>query len=116
MFATRDGLVKKTPIIDYKNFVKRDNNKGIKAIGLNEGDELIGAEISSGDDDVYLFTSDGRAIHFCEYYKDQSLSENTDEESDIQDESADDGDENVGIVVQVFVHQVEALVASAVFA
>ncbi len=97
MFATRDGLVKKTPIIDYKNFVKRDNNKGIKAIGLNEGDELIGAEISSGDDDVYLFTSDGRAIHFCEYYKDQSLSENTDEESDIQDESADDGDENVGI-------------------
>ena len=91
MYATSKGLVKKTPVTAFESFVKRGGDRGIKAINLAEGDELIGVDISSGDDDVYLFTSDGRAIHFCEYYK-ASKDGNEDEESIDNTEISEDND------------------------
>ena len=91
MYATSKGLVKKTPVTAFESFVKRGGDRGIKAINLAEGDELIGVDISSGDDDVYLFTSDGRAIHFCEYYK-ASKDGNEDEESIDNAEISEDND------------------------
>ena len=60
--ATRDGYVKRT---DLKSF-SRPLRRGIRAISLEDGDELIGAEITTGDQEVILATSDGMAIRFNE--------------------------------------------------
>ena len=62
MFATRKGTVKKTALGAYANI--RQN--GIIAIGLDEGDELIGVEITSGKDHLVLGTKSGLAIRFEE--------------------------------------------------
>jgi len=61
-FATQKGVVKKTALGAYGNI--RQN--GIIAIGLEEGDELIGVEITSGQDLVLLGTKHGMAIRFIE--------------------------------------------------
>ncbi len=62
MFATKKGTVKKTALSAYANI--RQN--GIIAIGLEEGDELIGVEITSGKDQIILGTRSGLAIRFDE--------------------------------------------------
>ena len=62
LFATKKGVVKKTALGAYGNI--RQN--GIIAIGLEEGDELIGVEISSGQDQILLGTHHGMAIRFNE--------------------------------------------------
>jgi DNA gyrase subunit A len=62
MFATQKGVVKKTALGAYANI--RQN--GIIAIGLEEGDELIGVEITSGQDQILLGTRHGMAIRFVE--------------------------------------------------
>src|SRR5260221_7862322 len=62
MFGTRKGVVKKTALGAYGNI--RQN--GIIAIGLEEGDELIGVEITSGQDQLLLGTRHGMAIRFNE--------------------------------------------------
>src|SRR4051812_36799873 len=62
MFATHKGVVKKTALSAYGNI----RNTGIIAIGLEEGDELIGVEITSGSDQVLLGTKLGMAIRFKE--------------------------------------------------
>ncbi len=88
VLATKKGYVKKTQASAYANFLNRDSNRGLKAIILDEGDELIGADITSGDDDIFLFTSDGRCIRFCEYYKTK------DNQPDVDDnENTTDNDE-----------------------
>jgi DNA gyrase subunit A len=61
-FATRKGVVKKTALGAYGNI--RQN--GIIAIGLEDGDELIGVEITGGQDQVLLGTKLGMAIRFIE--------------------------------------------------
>ena len=63
VFATRNGVVKKTDFAAYNTPLKRD---GIIAINLREGDELIGVMHSSGDDDVLLVSRSGQAIRFHE--------------------------------------------------
>jgi DNA gyrase subunit A len=62
MFATKKGTVKKTALGAYGNI--RQN--GIIAIGLEDHDELIGVEITSGKDHVILGTKSGLAIRFEE--------------------------------------------------
>ena len=64
---------------------------GLIALKLNEGDELIGVELSSGDDDVFLFTSNGYAQHFCEYYKRSAVA---DEDSSDDADSTDNSQES----------------------
>ena len=61
-FATAKGTVKKTALSAFANI----NRRGIIAIGLDEGDELIGVEITSGSDHVILGTKSGLAIRFDE--------------------------------------------------
>lgn len=85
--ATKKGLVKKTSLSAYKSFVGRLSLNGMKAVNLNDGDELIGVEVSSGDDDIFLFTSNGYAQHFCEFYKGSAAIESDDEANDSNDES-----------------------------
>jgi DNA gyrase subunit A len=62
LFATRLGKVKKTPLVAYS----RPKRTGIKAIKINDEDELIGVTITSGDDDVVLSTASGMSIRFSE--------------------------------------------------
>ncbi len=67
-FATRNGTVKKTPLVDFSNVMQR----GIIAISIDKGDELVSAAITSGDDIVFLASHDGQAIRFEEKYEDGS--------------------------------------------
>ena len=62
LFATRLGKVKKTPLVAYS----RPKKTGIKAIKINEDDELIGVAITSGDDEVVLSSASGMSIRFSE--------------------------------------------------
>ena len=62
MFATRRGTVKKTRLDAFS----RPMARGIHAISLDEGDELIGAELTSGDDQIFLGTHKGKCIRFNE--------------------------------------------------
>jgi len=62
LFATRLGKVKKTPLVAYS----RPKRTGIKAIKINEEDELIGVTITSGEDEVVLSTASGMSIRFSE--------------------------------------------------
>jgi len=61
-FATRNGIVKKTPLIDYS----RPRANGIWAIDLREDDELVNVEITNGQRDIMLFSSSGKCIRFNE--------------------------------------------------
>ena len=61
-FATRKGIVKKTPLTAYGN--QRAN--GIWAISLDEDDELVNVEITSGESEVMLFANSGKCIRFAE--------------------------------------------------
>jgi DNA gyrase subunit A len=62
-FATKKGVVKKTELAAYNTPLRAD---GIIAIKMREGDELIGARHSSGDDDILLVSRKGQAIRFHE--------------------------------------------------
>jgi DNA gyrase subunit A len=62
MFATQKGVVKKTALTAYANI----RTNGIIAIGLEEGDQLIGVEITGGNDQIILGTKKGLAIRFEE--------------------------------------------------
>ncbi len=61
-FATRHGIVKKTPLVDYS----RPRATGIWAIDLKEGDELVNVAITDGSRDIMLFSSSGKCIRFAE--------------------------------------------------
>ena len=63
LFATKNGIVKKTELAAYNTPLKAD---GIIAIKMREGDELVGVRHSSGEDDVLLVSRNGQAIRFAE--------------------------------------------------
>jgi DNA gyrase subunit A len=60
--ATAQGTVKKTPLDEFS----RPRPSGIIAVGLEEGDYLVGGVLTDGSYDVMLFSSDGKAIRFEE--------------------------------------------------
>jgi DNA gyrase subunit A len=62
MMATRDGLVKKTPLEKYSRPLK----SGIIAIKLREGDELVDVAVTQPGDELVLATATGMAIRFKE--------------------------------------------------
>ena len=62
IFATRQGIVKKTEISAFANI----RTNGIRAILLNEGDELFEVGITDGEKDIILGSSNGKAIRFSE--------------------------------------------------
>ena len=59
---TRQGLIKRTPLSQYRNIRKM----GLIAIGLNEGDSLVWSHLTQGDDEIIVATHDGAAIHIQE--------------------------------------------------
>jgi len=62
VMATKEGLVKKTELTAYSN----PRTGGIVAIKINEEDELIGARVSTGSQDIFLTTRQGKSIRFHE--------------------------------------------------
>ena len=60
--GTKKGLVKKTPLEEFKNLRKN----GLIAINLREGDELLKVKITRGDADIIMVTQNGYAIKFNE--------------------------------------------------
>jgi DNA gyrase subunit A len=63
VFATKNGVVKKTELAAYNTPLKAD---GIIAIKMREGDELVGVRHSTGDDDILMVSRNGQAIRFHE--------------------------------------------------
>ena len=61
-FTTQKGTVKKTPLKDFSNVMSR----GIIAIGIDDGDELVKARITDGNQIIFLATHLGMAIRFDE--------------------------------------------------
>ncbi len=62
MLTTRRGTVKKTPVAEFANI----RTAGLRAINLNEGDELISAILTDGACDVLIATRNGRGLRFHE--------------------------------------------------
>jgi DNA gyrase subunit A len=60
--ATAQGTVKKTPLSDFAN----PRKAGIIAVALDEGDYLIGAEVTNGTNDIVLVSDAGKAVWFDE--------------------------------------------------
>ena len=60
--ATKKGIVKKTPIMEYANVRK----KGLAAINLREDDELIEVKKTNNTEDIFLVTKYGQCIRFKE--------------------------------------------------
>jgi len=62
MMATRQGVVKKTPLVEYSNI----RSGGIIAVNLDEGDKLITVALTDGKQDVLLASKNGKSIRFRE--------------------------------------------------
>lgn len=62
LFATKNGIVKKTLVEEFKNI----NKAGIIAINLKDGDELIGVKMTDGNEEVVLVTQNAMSIRFNE--------------------------------------------------
>ena len=62
VFATKNGLIKKTELMAYAN----PRSSGIRAIGLEQGDEVIGVRLTDGQQEIILSTADGQSIRFKE--------------------------------------------------
>ena len=62
LMATRQGIIKKTPLSAFANPLSR----GIIAIGTSKDDELIAAEVTDGQSQAVLATRAGKAIRFTE--------------------------------------------------
>src|SRR6266436_278304 len=63
VFATKNGIVKKTELAAYNTPLKAD---GIIAIKMREDDELVSVHLSTGEDDVLMVSRMGQAIRFSE--------------------------------------------------
>jgi len=61
-FVTRNGTVKKTELKDFSHVMSR----GIIAIGIEKGDELVAVTLTDGNQIVFLASHDGQAIRFDE--------------------------------------------------
>jgi DNA gyrase subunit A len=71
VMATANGTVKKTSLTLYS----RPRSNGIIAVNLNEGDELIGVDITNGEDDIMLFSDQGKVVRFNEKARDSETGE-----------------------------------------
>src|SRR5712672_2243733 len=61
-FATRNGLVKKSSLNEFSHVMSR----GIIAVGIDKGDELVGVTLTDGAQIIFLASHDGQAIRFDE--------------------------------------------------
>jgi len=62
VMVTKEGVIKKCELTEFDNPMSR----GIIAVSLDDGDELLGARLTSGDNYIFLGTHEGKAIRFHE--------------------------------------------------
>ena len=62
LFATKKGLIKKTKLSEFESV----RTNGLKALNIKDGDELIAAKITNGNDDIFLITKNGLCMRFSE--------------------------------------------------
>lgn len=62
VMVTKNGLIKKTVLSEFGN----PRRTGIRAVTINDGDDLIDAQITTGNQDIILGTAYGKAIRFSE--------------------------------------------------
>jgi DNA gyrase subunit A len=62
VMATRKGIIKKTPLEQFE----RVRSTGIRAITINDNDELAWVDVSAGEDDIIIATSEGMLARFAE--------------------------------------------------
>ena len=62
LMATRDGIIKKTKLLEYNSARKT----GLQAISLKDGDELIDVRLTDGERNVVMVTHEGMSITFAE--------------------------------------------------
>ena len=91
LFCTKDGTVKKTALSEYSNV----RSTGIKAIKIEEGDQLIDVQITSGTNDVVLVARHGLSIRFHEQDV-RSMGRDT---TGVRGIALGEGDRVVGMVV-----------------
>ena len=100
--VTRNGIVKKTPVMEYSNIRK----KGMLAINLRENDELIEVKITDADSRIYLVTKYGMCICF----KEMDVRATGRASMGVIGMTLSDGDEVVGMQLD---HQGEALLIAS---
>ena len=61
-FVSQQGIIKRTPLKDYRNV----NKSGLIAVGLKDGDQVLDVLETSGNDDILLATAQGMSIRFDE--------------------------------------------------
>ncbi len=91
MFCTRLGTVKKSALSDYSN----PRSTGIKGIKLDEGDELVDVQITTGTNDIVLVTRHGLSIRFHEQEA-RPMGRDT---TGVKGIALGDGDRVVGMVI-----------------
>ena len=64
VLVTKRGTVKKTVLDKYKNY--RKNGDGVRAIVIREGDELVNAVLTGGQDELLIAAKKGRCVRFDE--------------------------------------------------
>ncbi len=62
IFVTKKGIIKRTPLSEYGNILKR----GIRAINLRDDDNIVEVKLSSGKNDIILVTKNGYCTRFNE--------------------------------------------------
>ena len=62
VFATKQGIIKKTRLDAYKN----QRAAGVRAININDGDEVVGVRLTNGHNELLLANRNGRAVRFDE--------------------------------------------------
>lgn len=92
VLATKQGIVKKTLLERYRNY--RRNGDGVRGIIIREGDELIGAELTDGRDQLLIAARGGRCVRFNEDEA-RPLGRTS---SGVRGINLDEGDEVVGMI------------------
>ena len=91
IMCTKNGVIKKTPLSEYS----RPRTNGIIAINIREGDELLAANLTNGNNDIVLAVKGGKAVRFNETDA-RPVGRNA---SGVKGITVPEGDEVVGMVV-----------------
>lgn len=90
--VTRKGVIKKTNLAEYSN--RRSRNKGIIAINIREGDQLLDALLTDGSHEIMVAARNGRCCRFSEDEV-RALGRNS---SGVRAISIEDDDEVIGAI------------------
>jgi DNA gyrase subunit A len=91
LFCTRNGTIKKTALSEYSNV----RSTGVKGIKIEEGDELINVQVTSGTNDIVIATAHGLSVRFHEQDA-RAMGRDT---TGVKGIELGEGDEVIGMVV-----------------